>query len=124
MLSSVEKWVIGSDKKPQFQIEEEGSGDLLPLYLLSGYGVVIFAPDGSELGKFGTGLTGFDSTKVNVLDDNTFEVVLDKELNTIEGYIYYKLYAAWSDSDYDDGDFNAYTENRDVLYKSIRLNYA
>ena len=74
MLSSVEKWVIGSDKKPQFQIFDETDDAAIPLALFSGYGVIIYSGDGAIAGKFGINMDGYSSGEVSVIDETTFEV--------------------------------------------------
>lgn len=53
-INDLEKWVIGSDKKPQFQIFDEpaegatGEAEAINLALFSGYGVIIYGPNGDE----------------------------------------------------------------------------
>lgn len=117
-MATLEKWVIGSDKKPRFQIEEDGTGDLIPLVYLSGYGVVFYDHYGTVIGKFGNGLTGFSSAEVNIIDENTFEIALDKSVNTLQGYVFYRLFVAWYDSDFTDDDFNSYSSDRVIIYYS------
>lgn len=52
-----ELWVIGADKKQQFQVCEESTLEALPLALFSGYGVIIYGPDEARLAVSVLGLT-------------------------------------------------------------------
>lgn len=113
----IEKWPISADKKVQFQFTEP-DGTLVPLAYLSGYGVILYAPDGKEY-KYGTGLVGFTDTQVNVIDENTFELAIPKDINTAPGYWRYRTVASWYDSDFPDNDYNEIMEDKTILYKSI-----
>lgn len=119
MIADLEKWVIGSDKKPQFQIFDETDDAAIPLALFSGYGVIIFSPDGGEAGKFGTGIDGYSTGEVSAVDETTFEVALDKSLNTAPGLISYQVAAALPDADYTDGNREIKGE-KTLLYRSVR----
>lgn len=119
MIADLEKWVIGSDKKPQFQIFDETEDEAIPLALFSGYGVIIYSADGAEAGKFGVNLTGYSDTEVYVEDETTFEVALDKSLNTAPGLISYQAAVALPDADYADGTQEIKGE-KTLLYWSVR----
>lgn len=119
MIADLEKWVIGSDKKPQFQIFDETDDAAIPLALFSGYGVIIFSPDGGEAGKFGTGIDGYSTGEVSTIDETTFEVALDKSLNTAPGLISYQVAVALPDADYTDGNQEIKGE-KTLLYRSVR----
>ena len=119
MLSSVEKWVIGSDKKPQFQIFDETDDAAIPLALFSGYGVIIFSPDGGEAGKFGIGIDGYSTGEVSAIDETTFYVSLDKSLNTMPGLVSYQVAVVIHDADYTDGNQEIKGEIT-LLYRSVR----
>ena len=114
-----ELWVIGADKKQQFQVCEESTLEALPLALFSGYGVIIYGPDGGEIGRFGVGLDDFDATCVSVVDETTFEVAFDKSLNITPGFYKYRVHAVWPDSDFEDGDFDEFSGKKKLLFRSI-----
>lgn len=113
-----ELWVIGADKKQQFQVCEESTLEALPLAFFSGYGVIIYSADGAEAGKFGVNLTGYSDTDVSVVDETTFEVALDKSLNTAPGLISYQVAVALPDADYADGTQEIKGE-KTLLYRSV-----
>lgn len=118
MIADLEKWVIGSDKKPQFQIFDETEDEAIPLALFSGYGVIVFSPGGNEAGRFGTGMEGYSTGEVSAVDETTFEVALDKSLNTAPGLISYQVAVAIPDADYADGTQEIKGE-KTLLYRSV-----
>lgn len=124
MIADLEKWVIGSDKKPQFQIFDEpaegatGTAEAINLALFSGYGVIVFSPGGNEAGRFGTGMEGYSTGEVSAVDETTFEVALDKSLNTAPGLISYQVAVALPDADYADGTQEIKGE-KTLLYRSV-----
>lgn len=120
-INTTEKWVQGSDKKPQFKVTEKTTGEDLALSLFTGYGVVIWYPDETELGRFGYNITGFSDDEVSTVDDYTFEVALDKALNTQTGVYKYRVFIVWSDADFTDLNFETYNDNKTVLYNSVEL---
>ena len=119
MIADLEKWVIGSDKKPQFQIFDETDDAAIPLALFSGYGVIIFSPDGGEAGKFGIGIDGYSTGEVSVIDETTFAVTIDKSLNTMPGLVSYQVAVVLHDADYTDGNQEIKGE-KTLLYRSVR----
>ena len=118
MIADLEKWVIGSDKKPQFQIFDETEDEAIPLALFSGYGVIIFAPDGTQ-SMYGTGMDGYSTGEVSVVDETTFEVALDKSINTGPGLVSYQVAVALPDADFTDGNQEIKGE-KTPLYWSVR----
>jgi len=123
-INDLEKWVIGSDKKPQFQIFDEpaegatGEAEAINLALFSGYGVIIFAPDGTQ-SMYGTGMDGYSTGEVSVVDETTFEVALDKSINTGPGLVSYQVAVALPDADFTDGNQEIKGE-KTPLYWSVR----
>lgn len=123
-INDLEKWVIGSDKKPQFQIFDEpaegatGEAEAINLALFSGYGVIIFAPDGTQ-SMYGTGMDGYSTGEVSVVDETTFEVALDKSINTGPGLVSYQVAVALPDADFTDGN-NEIKGEKTLLYRSVR----
>lgn len=120
-VNSLEKWVIGADKKPKFTIKDKTAGTNIALSVFSGYGVIIYDPDGNIAGQYGVNLTGYSSAEVSSVDVYTFQVALDKSLNTIAGTWKYHIYAVWSDSAFDDTDYDTYNDTRESLYYSVEL---
>lgn len=117
--SSIERWVIGADKKPKFTIKDKTGGTNIALSVFSGYGVIIYDPDGIEAGKFGINLTGYSSDEISSVDAYTFEVALDKSLNETVGLWKYRIHAVWSDSDFEDNTYETYNDSRENLYYSV-----
>lgn len=117
-ISDADRWVMGSDKIFQFTIQDYSTGEDIELALLSGYGVVIYKPDGTEL-KFGYNITGFSSAEVYAVDATTFEVSLDKSLNTIPGIYYYRVFGVWGDASFTDTTHEEYGKEREILYISV-----
>jgi hypothetical protein len=120
-VNTTEKWVIGADKKPQFQIIERSTEDEILLSAFSGYGIIVWDPNDQELGRWGKDITGFTEDGVSEVDNYTFQVALDKSLNITEGVYKYRICAIWSDSDFVDATFDAYNDNRENLYNSVAL---
>ena len=124
MIADLEKWVIGSDKKPQFQIFDEpaegatGEGEAINLALFSGYGVIIFAHDGTQ-SMYGTGMDGYSTGEISAVDETTFEVALDKSINTGPGLVSYHVAVVLHDADYTDGNQEIKGE-KTLLYRSVR----
>jgi len=118
MIADLEKWVIGSDKKPQFQIFDETDDAAIPLALFSGYGVIIFAPDGTQ-SMYGTGMEGYSTGEISAVDETTFEVALDKSINTGPGLVSYQVAVVLHDADYTDGNQEIKGE-KTLLYRSVR----
>jgi hypothetical protein len=122
-LINVENWVIGSDKKPQFKILEKSTEAAILLSLFSGYGIIVWDPEGTEVGRFGYNLTGFSAAEVSTVDTYTFEVALDHALNGIIGVFKYRLFLKWTDADFVDlyqGTYND-SASRLNLYNSVAL---
>jgi hypothetical protein len=122
-LINVENWVIGSDKKPQFKILEKSTNDPLLLSLFSGYGIIVWDPEGTEVGRYGYNLTGFSDDEVSTVDTYTFEVALDHSLNGIVGLWKYRIYLRWTDADFTDMYQGTYNDSslRLNLYNSVAL---
>lgn len=120
-ISDVERWVIGSDKKPKFQFKDKSDSTIIALSTFVGYGVIVFNPLNSEVGRYGTGLAGFSTGEIAVASTGEFEVTLDKSLNTMAGIYSYRLVGSWTDSDFADGDYDVMTDNREPLYLSVLL---
>jgi hypothetical protein len=122
-LINVENWVIGSDKKPQFKIYEKSTNTAILLALFTGYGIVVWDPEDNEVGRFGHGLTGFTETQCTLVDTYTFEIALDKSLNTQIGVYKYRLFASWTDADFTDTNQETYNDSsvRLNLYNSVAL---
>lgn len=118
MIADLEKLVIGSDKKPQFQIFDEPEDEAIPLALFSGYGVIVFSPGGNEAGRFGTGMDGYSTGEVSVVDETTFKVALDKSINTGPGLVSYQVAVALPDADFTDGNQEIKGE-KTLLYRSV-----
>ena len=119
MIADIEKGVIGSDKKPQFQIFDETDDAAIPLALFIGYWVIIFSPDGGEAGKFGIGIDGYSTGEVSAIDETTFEVALDKSLNTMPGLVSYQVAVVLHDAGFSDGNQEIKGE-KTLLYRSVR----
>lgn len=116
---TTERWVIGTDKKPKFNIVDKTAQTNIALSVFSGYGIILYDPNGNEAGRFGTGLTGFSIDEISSVDSYTFEVALDKSLNMIEGYWRYHVCARWTDADFDDSDYETMNDDREILYYSV-----
>lgn len=117
-INEADRWVIGSDKIFQFTIKDYTTGEDIDLSLLSGYGVVIYKPDGTEL-KFGYNILGFSPDEVYAVDATTFEVSLDKSLNTIPGIYYFRVFALWGDVSFEDTNHEEFGKEREILYISV-----
>ena len=117
--STLEKWVIGADKKPKFVIKNKTLTANIALSVFSGYGVIIYYPEGSEMGRFGINLAGFSNTEVHLVDAYTFEIALDKSLNTQTGTYKYRIYTVWADSAFADSGYDAFNDDREELYDSV-----
>lgn len=117
--STLEKWVQGADKKPKFVIKNKTLTANIALSVFSGYGVIIYYPEGSEMGRFGNNLAGFIDTNVNIVDAYTFEIALDKGLNTQSGTYKYRIYVVWADSAFADLGYETYNDDREELYDSV-----
>lgn len=106
--NNIDRWVIGSDKLFQFSIQDYSTGNDLELALLTGYGVIIYKPDGTQM-KFGYNMDGFSSSEVYAVDATTFEVALDKSLNDMPGIYTYRLCAVWGDVSFSDNNHEEFS---------------
>lgn len=120
-INTAEKWVQGSDKKPQFKVTEKTTGEDLALSLFEGYGIIVWGPDDVEVGRYGYNISGFSDSEVSTVDAYTFEVALDKSLNTKVGTYKYRICVVWTDADFTDLTFETFNDNRTVLYNSVEL---
>ena len=68
---------------------------------------------------YGTGMDGYSTGEVSIVDETTFEVALDKSLNTMPGLVSYQVAAAILDADYTDGNKEIKGE-KTLLYRSVR----
>jgi len=57
--------------------------------------------------------------EVSTIDETTFEVALDKYLNTMPGLVSYQVAVALPDADYTDGNQEIKGE-KTLLYRSVR----
>jgi hypothetical protein len=122
-INDLEKWVVGADKKPKFAIYDSVGTTPISLSVFNGYGVVIFDPSGSEVGRYGSGMTGFSTGEVSVVSATSFEVALDHSLNTTGtvGVWEYRVAAVWADDDFLDLDYDAFGDERNALFLSTTL---
>lgn len=116
---TTERWVIGADKKPKFNIVDKTAKTNIALSVFSGYGIILYDPDGNEAGRYGIGITGFSSTEVSSVDSYTFQVALDKAINDLAGYWRYHVVAVWADAHFDDDDYETLNDDREILYYSV-----
>ena len=111
--------VIGTpneDKKPQIQFLNS-DGNLIDLADLVGYGVIIYNPNGGIIGKFGKNIMGFDDAKLNEIDANTFEIILEgASIPKHSGNITARTVVEFTDPDYTPGYRTDYSEERQILY--------
>ena len=68
---------------------------------------------------YGTGMDGYSTGEVSVVDETTFEVALDKSINTGPGLVSYQVAVTLPDADYDDGNQEIKGEVT-LLYRSVR----
>jgi hypothetical protein len=122
-INDLEKWVQGADKKPKFAIYDYTLTTPISLSLFSGFGVIIFNPDGDEVGRYGTGMSGYSTAQFSTVSTTSFEIALDHSLNTssTDGVWEYRIAASWLDSDFTDSDYTAFSDNREPLYLSVAL---
>ena len=122
-INDIEKWVQGADKKPKFAIYDSTLTTPIALSLFSGYGVVIFNPSGTEVGRYGTGMSGYTTAEFSAVSTTSFEIALDHSLNTssTDGIWEYRVAAVWSDNDFTDSDYSTFSDDRQPLYNSVAL---
>lgn len=113
----IEEWVIGSDKKPTINLYDN-TGDAITLADITGYGIRVYDSKGAIMGSYGVNLSGFTDTQIVNVGTSSFDVVLDKAINTVEGIVTGRIFALWVDSDFTDTDFDeiGYSVN---LYNSV-----
>jgi len=116
--------VIGTpneDKKPQIQLLDS-DGNAITLTDLVGYGIMVYAPDGSLIGKYGSNLEGFDDTKIEEVDGTTFEIHLEgADIPKKTGNITGRTVAKFTDIDFTAGFRTDYSKTRQTLYTIERV---
>ena len=116
--------VIGApneDKKPQIQFLNS-DGNLIALADLVGYGVIVYNPNDGLIGKFGKNIVGFDDTKVNEIDANTIEIILEgASIPKHSGNITARTVVEFTDPDYAAGHRTDYSKERQILYTIERV---
>lgn len=118
---TIERWVIGADKKPKFTIRDKTDSTDIALSVFSGYGIIVFDPEGLEAGRYGYNIAGYSPIEVSNIDAFTFQVVLDKSINTKAGLWKYRIHVVWDDTDFSDDNYEAFNDIREPLYFSVAL---
>ena len=126
MIADLEKWVIGGltrNRSFKFSMnrrrEPRGRGRPINLALFSGYGVIIFGAHDGTQSMYGTGMDGLFHGEISAVDETTFEVALDKSINTGPGLVSYQVAVVLHDADYTDGNQEIKGE-KTLLYRSVR----
>lgn len=116
-MKELEEWVIGSDKKPTMNLYDN-TGEAILINSLLGYGIRLWNAEGSVIGSYGVNMSGFSATEIVNIGDSSFDVVLDKSINTVEGIVRARIYTIWADTDFTDTNFDDIGGNIN-LYNSV-----
>lgn len=116
-MKELEEWVIGSDKKPTINLYDN-TGEAILINSLLGYGIRLFDSKDAIMGSYGVNMTGFSATEIVNIGDSSFDVVLDKSINTVSGIVRARIYTIWADTEFTDSDFDDISGNIN-LYNSV-----
>ena len=102
-MATLAEYKLGSDIIHSFDFIDSDSNDIL-LSSLDGYGVAVYNPDGTLLGKWGINLTGFtaDTAKFNASGTSEATLKITGGTYTQVGTYQGELYMAYEDTDFPD----------------------
>lgn len=116
-MKELEEWVIGSDKKPTINLYDN-TGEAILINSLLGYGIRLWNAEGSVIGSYGVNMSGFSSTEIVDIGVSSFNVVLDKSINTVVGIVRARVFVVWTDAYFTDTNFDDIGGNIN-LYNSV-----